>query len=199
MISREEILNSLPAWAFHWKIIVSCFALLVFSLPFVSAVFSQQPDVASEGEIKAAFIYNFIKFVEWPTSAFSTTEQRIIICVLGQDGVSRALEKVSGKITQGRTITIKHAADPTEMTQFHVVYVGQSEKDHMRTLIKAIPKHVLTISDTQSFAASGGMINFYTVERKVSFVINLDAAERAGLKLSSQLLRLARIVKETGF
>ena len=83
------------------------------------------------------------------------------------------------------------------MTQSHVVYVGQSEKDRMKTLINAIPKHVLTISDVQSFAASGGMINFSTAEKKVSFVINIDAAERAGLKCSSQLLRLARIMKET--
>lgn len=185
--------------AFHWKIILVCIVFLTFSPTLVPAVFSQQSGIASEGEIKAAFIYNFIKFVEWPASAFSNAGQRIVICVLGQDGVTRALEKVSGKIAQGRTISVKHAIDPTELAQIHVLYIGQSEKDRVRSLIKEIPKHVLTISDMQSFAASGGMINFYTAEKKISFVINLDAAERAGLKFSSQVLRLARIVKEQGY
>jgi len=176
-----------------------CIVFLTFSPSFVPAVFRQQPGIASEGEIKAAFIYNFIKFVEWPAPVFSTAGQRIVICVLGQDGVTRALEKVSGKIAQGRTISVKHAVDQSELAHFHVLYIGQSEKDRARSLIKEIPRHVLTISDMQSFAASGGMINFSTAEKKISFVINLNAVERAGLKFSSQVLRLARIVKETGY
>ncbi len=176
-----------------------CIIFLTFSFSFVPPVFSQQSGIASEGEIKAAFIYNFIKFVEWPAPMFSRADQRIVIGVLGQDGVTKALEKVSGKIAHGRTINVKHAIDPTELEKFHVLYIGQSEKDRVKSLIKEIPKHVLTISDIQSFASSGGMINFSTAEKKISFVINLDAVERAGLKFSSHVLRLARIVKETGY
>jgi len=197
MVSRMKRLRLLPARVLHWKTMRICIVLLVVSLCLVPELFSQQPETVSEGEIKAAFIYNFIKFVEWPSSAFPATGRHIIIYVLGQDGVTKALEKLSGRIAQGRAITVKYTSDPTEMTQSHIVYVGQSEKDRMKTLINAIPKHVLTISDMQSFAASGGMINFSTAEKKVSFVINIDAAERAGLKCSSQLLRLARIMKET--
>lgn len=184
--------------AFHRKIMVIYVVFLTFLASLVPAVFAQHPGIASEGEIKAAFIYNFIKFVEWPAHSFSTAGQHIVICILGQDGVTRALEKVSGKIAQGKTIRVKHIADPAEVAQFHALYIGQSEKDRARSIIKAIPKHVLTISDLQFFAASGGMINFYTEEKKISFVINLGAVERAGLKFSSQVLRLARIVKETG-
>lgn len=174
-----------------------CVVLLVFLLCFTPAVSGQQQGTASEAEIKTAFIYNFIKFVEWPTSVLPAAEQRMIVCVLGQDDIVRTLKRISGKVARGRTITVKHVADLKEITQCHVVYVGQSEKDYTGAIIGAAPKHVLTISDVPSFAASGGMINFFMKENKISFEINVDTAEQAGLKLSSQLLRLARVVKDS--
>lgn len=151
----------------------------------------------TEYQVKAAFIYNFVKFVQWPADAFlEKAGASISLCILGRDELGDALEGLNGKSAQGRIFSVRRIDRPGEADRCQVLYLCRSERERMRAILKGIKAGVLTIGDMKSFASAGGIINFVLTQKKVSFEINVEAAEKAGLKISSQLLKLAKIVKE---
>ncbi len=157
------------------------------------------PAGTSEFQVKAAFVYNFVKFVQWPRDSFLTTgDAPISICVLGQDPLGDALESLKGLADYGKNISVRRIAGQGEIDRCQVLYLCKSEKEAMGNILKGMKAGVLTIGDMKSFASAGGIINFVIVDNRVSFEINVDAAERARLKISSQILKLAKIVKEGG-
>jgi hypothetical protein len=149
----------------------------------------------TEFQVKAAFVYNFIKFVQWPPESFVTTSSPISICVFGRDPLEEALYSLEGKSAQGRGLSVRRISGLGEADRCQVLYLGRSEREMVGNILKGLKVGMLTIGDMQPFADSGGMINFVMVDNRVSFEINVEAAEKARLKISSQLLRLARIVK----
>ena len=153
------------------------------------------PAATTEFQVKAAFVYNFIKFVQWPPESFVTASSPISVCVFGRDPLEEALYSLEGKSAQGRGLLARRISGLAEADRCQVLFLGRSERESVRNILKGVKVGVLTVGDMQSFAASGGMINFVMVENRVSFEINVEAAEKARLKISSQLLRLARIVK----
>ncbi len=153
-----------------------------------------QDTSASEYRVKAAFLYNFAKFVEWPVGAPSGP---IKIGILGKDPFGSTLDNtVKGKTANGRTLVIKRLKRTQDARSCHIVFVSESEKARITEILATIKgAPVLMVGDVERFAHRGGTVNFYLEQNKVRFEINVEAADKAGLKISSKLLSLARIVK----
>jgi hypothetical protein len=150
----------------------------------------------SEYELKAAFIYNFAKYVHWPEASTSETRKPIAIGVIGKDPFGQALDDaMRGRSLEGRAVVVRRFSRVEEVADCDILFISSSEKNNLPRILEVLHKApVLTIGDMNRFAERGGMINLTTEEARVRFEINVEAAERAGLKPGSQLLRLARIV-----
>jgi hypothetical protein len=150
-----------------------------------------------EYQVKAAFLYNFAKFVEWPPDAFKTPKDPILVCVLGHNPFGSGLEDViRGKSIDGRAFAFRQVADAEEASACQILFIASSEGKRFRSLYgNSRPAGVLTVGEAQGFAAGGGVINFKLDGGRVRFEINVDAAEHAQIHISSKLLSLAEIVK----
>lgn len=180
---------------------------LIASLALGAQVWAA-PLVSEEYQIKAAFMYNFIKFVEWPKERFSSDKDPIVIGVVGKDPFGETLDEVVQKPVKNRSLTIKRFASASEdpepvhpqldaIRQCHVLFVSPSERKVSKRLMAAIGNSaILTVGDASGFLEEGGIINFSIEEKKIRFEIGLAKARSAKLDISSQLLRLAKRVDE---
>jgi hypothetical protein len=157
-----------------------------------------QVTAANEYEVKAAYLYNFAKFVEWPDSPSAGSRERLTIAVLGRDPFGSVLDQViADKTVRGKRISVRRVSNVDEALDCQIIFIGTSEERRLGELIRALEgKSVLTIGETGQFAHRGGIIGFRIEDNKVRFDVNIQAAERARLVLSSQLLKLAHIVTE---
>jgi hypothetical protein len=153
---------------------------------------------ASEYQVKAAFLFNFAKFVKWPERALPDGSTSFDICVLGDHTVAPAVEDtISGKTLRDKRIVVKHLADPETAKSCQILFVSRSEEADPAKILHALEgASVLTVGEADQFAEHGGIINFKTEDNKIRFEINPDAAKRANLEVSSQLLKLAIIVRD---
>ena len=153
------------------------------------------PVASTEYQVKAAFLYNFAKFVEWPPEAFPDGRP-FVIGILGQDSFGSALdEAVSGKTIRERKISVRRFSRLDEAADAHILFISDSEGEALPRILKRLGSApVLTVSDLPRFAEQGGMVQLIMEQSRVRFAINVASVERAGLKPSSQLLKLARIV-----
>ena len=151
-----------------------------------------------EYQVKAAFIYNFVKFVEWPAGNPDGIPLPLRVCVIGDDPFDNALDvAVRGKSFNGRELQVSHVADVQEARSCSVLFISTSERARVRSLLEDLKgTSVLTVGDTPGYAKQGCMINFLMEDKKVRFEINAGAASLANLKISSKLLNLAKIVWE---
>jgi hypothetical protein len=147
-----------------------------------------------EYEVKAAFLYNFAKFVQWPADAGSGAS--VHLCVLGRDPFGSLLESgLSGKTLGDKPIEIDRVSEPRQLSNCQVVFISSSERPQAAAILEALTaRPILTVSEIPEFAAMGGMVNFYIEDRRIRFEINPKSAARSGLRISSQLLKLSRIV-----
>jgi hypothetical protein len=157
-----------------------------------STVFAQD-FATSEYEIKADFLFNFAKFVEWPPGAIKDMNGSFVIGILGRDPFNTALEQTIGeKTVRGAAIQIKRFRRLDDLQSSHILFISKSEKNNLPNILdKIADKSILTVSDMPDFARRGGMIHLYIENNKVRFIIHTQTAEKAGLKLSAKLLRLA--------
>ena len=152
--------------------------------------------IADEYQVKAAFLFNFAKFVEWPTEAFSDPNAPLVITVFGEDPFNGSLEAVKGKLVNNRKLTIRRVKDIQDIGKSNVLFVSPSARKELARILEALQgQNVLTVGEDGVFTQCGGIINFVKEDNRVRFEVNVTAAERAGLKISSRLLALARIVK----
>jgi hypothetical protein len=149
----------------------------------------------SESQVKALFLFNFAKYVDWPTGVFPSDGSPIVIGVVGQDSFGDNFQKVTaGKSINGRQVVIKSVASAEEYKTCHILFVSASEKDHFSAILDAVKDNaVLTVGETDGFL-SQGMINFTKKASKIRLEINLKAAQDARLQLSSRLLSVADVV-----
>ena len=147
----------------------------------------------SQDEVTAAYLFNFSKFVEWPEGTFSGTADPITICVLGEGPFATLLDDaVRGKVVNGRAIVVRGTSSISRTAGCHIVFLASSEPVRIEdALAKLADRPVLTVSDARSVADRGAVIGLRLEERRVRFEVNLAAAGRARLKLSSQLLKVA--------
>ncbi|MCI5055728.1 MAG: YfiR family protein [Flavobacteriales bacterium] len=152
----------------------------------------------TEREIKAAFICNFAKFVEWPSSRFATDTSAIIIGILGPDPFGPVIERIANNANVGfRKVRVVHYERSKEALDAHIVYLGglTSPYSISQGVQPFAYKNVLTIGEAKGFCQKGGIINFTGEDVKYGFEINAKAAQRSGLKISAKLLKLAKIVE----
>ena len=149
---------------------------------------------SSEPAVKAGFVYNFAKFTEWPPGALASTQ--ISVCPLGADPLGAVQGLLEGRPLQGRSVTVRRNVRGDDLKSCTLVFVTDVDErrqaDALRTL-RGLP--VLTVGDADGFVDAGGMIGLLVADDRIQFEVNLDAAQRAGLRINSQLLRLARSVK----
>lgn len=148
-----------------------------------------------EYEVKAAFIHNFANYIHWSRDSFETENSPIRIGILGQGPINGPLMNLNGKAVQKRLLEISKVDDLNNANEYHILFINPSENDQILSILSALKTTgVLTIGDTPGFAEQCGIINFYLEEGRVRFEINISAAKRENHKVSSKLLRLARIV-----
>lgn len=151
----------------------------------------------SENEVKAAYLFNFAKFVEWPEKAFASKTSPIILCILGDDPFGDALANLEMKKIKGRSLTVVKAHNKEQLKTCHMLYVSESEKKELSDIItRTDNKPCLTVGSMEDFASKGGMIGFVRKGKNIRFEVNLDRVKRAELAISSRLLNLALIVKD---
>lgn len=145
-------------------------------------------------QVKAAMLYNAAKFVEW--SGPSRPETALLICVMGRPGIAPALEGLVGKTVQGHLVRVQHVTTLDNMGACQILYIGEGERRNLPAILASAERRgILTVSDMDRFAAMGGILGMVENEGKVKLEVNLDAAQQANLKISSQLLKLSRIVR----
>lgn len=170
--------------------------LMVLSRPVVAAT---APSGATEDQLKAAYLSNFPFFVEWPESAFRTPSSPVELCLLGRHPLQDDLSALAtAKTAKGRPLIVRRIAHPEALSGCHVVFVPASEDAHLSSILTVVEgTPVLTVGETESFGKRGGMVVLSVRKNHLRFGINLGAVERAALKISSKLLRLADVVMET--
>jgi hypothetical protein len=148
----------------------------------------------TESRVKAAFIYNFAKFIEWPADAFTDKSSPLVIGVLAENNSFAAdlQQTVQGKTANNRPLIIKEFRSVAEATNCHILFISASVKKPTSEILSGVRgTNVLTVGETERFTENGGMINFVLEDNKVRFQINDETAKKAGLKISSKLLSLA--------
>lgn len=171
--------------------LLSRLAIVLLLVPCLSA--AQGPG-SSEHAVKAAFLYNFAKFVEWPDGTFRSPAEPVTFCVLGDGPVGGELERaVAGKTAAGRTVAVRRLSQLAGLDECRILFVGSSESPRLHQILAAVGRRpVLTVGEEEGFIGAGGIISFVVRQSRVRFRIEHDAAVRAGLRLSSRLLELAQ-------
>ncbi len=156
-----------------------------------------QASTPTEYEVKAAYLYNFGRFVQWPANATAAGGDSFTICLLGEDPFGPALHAtIAGETIGGRSVVAKRISGPQQGVNCRILFISSSEDHQLSDILAALDKaSVLTVSDMPQFVRRGGMVQFILDGNRVRFEVNLTPAERAGLTLSSQLLKLAISVK----
>jgi hypothetical protein len=155
-----------------------------------------QTRAPTEHQVQIAFLYNFAKFVEWPPDAFQDSDSRFTLCIAGADPFGKELEEnLDGKTIQDKKLVLKRIADPAEAQSCQVLFISASEEARLNDFLGPVGRSpVLTVSDMDHFIQRGGIVGFTLEQRRVRFNVNLRAADHAGLKMSSELLKLAKTV-----
>jgi uncharacterized protein DUF4154 len=175
------------------------FAALACLLLATSAHLGAQESL-TEYQVKAAYLFNFLKFVEYPSESFADPLAPMVIGVVGEDPFGSSLPQVvMGKTIQGRDLVVHVYRGGEDLHGAHVLFISASEKKRVPTILASLRgSSVLTVSDEAGFLDAGGMIQFLNDNGRVRFAINTEATSRANLKMSSKLLSLARPVAGSG-
>ena len=170
--------------------------MLALSIVFGSfgAACAAQAGAAGEYQVKAGFIFNFLRFVEWPAESFAPNGKTVSVCVLGANVFDASLDAYRGEVVAGRRVAVVYPKTLAEAENCNVLFLSPSERRRAYQVMKYLEgKSVLTISDIDGFVEQGGMIGFYMDKGYVRFDINLSLAKKARLNIGSQLLRHARV------
>jgi hypothetical protein len=179
--------SKLSAFAARFRPLLGAICLLAATVP------AQGGGPADAGQVKAAFILNFLKFVEWPTAG---PRAPITVAVIGDEAFGAVLAKAAaGQSHNGHPIEVRNAARAAETADAKLLFIAASQVRNLPSILRETEgRPVLTVGDTEGYGQAGVILNLYTFDQRVRIEANTTAAARAGLRLSSQLLRLARIV-----
>jgi hypothetical protein len=186
-----------------YLILIAC----LHQAPLIQAVRADDTR-KQEYQIKAAFLFNFLKFVEWPKFKTQDSNEPIIIGIIGKDVFQHAFETLKNKKIEGKKVIVEQYKGVSELEKklqkhpkinnirkSHMLFICPSEKKHMKDIVESVKEHgILTVADTKNFLETGGIINLIMEEKKVRFEINIAAAKNSGITIRSQLIRLAKKV-----
>jgi len=178
--------------------LISLFVMLIPSSAIPAPLAWGQSGETTGYKVKTAFLFNFAKFIDWPSTSFATPQSPFTICMLGQDPFGSILtDTLQGKVIGDRPLAVRRLKDKSETWRCQIVFVSSSESLHLADIVETVRgENVLLVGETNGFAASGGTIEFTLENDSVRFAINTDAADRSGLKFSSKLLALAKLVHD---
>lgn len=146
----------------------------------------------TEYQVKAAFLYHFVKFIDWPDSS-----SLLKVCVIGEDPFGMDTDAIEGKTAAGKVLSVARIRSVHEMKKCQMVFISSSENERLESILTAAQGlNLLTVGDAAGYAGRGVIINFYKDQGKVRFEINRDAAGRSGLKISAKLFSISRIVHD---
>lgn len=150
-----------------------------------------------EYQVKAAYLFNFARFVEWPKTAFETPDAPLVIGIVGADPFGRTLEEtLEGKTVQGRPFRIERVQALEKISKLHLLFIARSEKDRVpEILAKTEGWPVLTVSEMDDFAKERGMIQLRVADQQITFDLNQKAIKKAGLIPSVQMIKIAKVVR----
>jgi YfiR/HmsC-like len=183
-------------WSSHgfrpWLMIVAM-TLVLAATPFLRAQSSKPTDY----DVKAAYLYNFGHFVEWPVNVTTAKNESFTVCVLGQDPFGPVLDAaLVGETIAGKRVAAKRISTPQESGNCQILFMASAEEGRIKQIMETLNKQaVLTVSDMPRFSQRGGMIQFVLEGNRVRFEVNLTAVQQAGLSLSSDLLKVAAAVR----
>lgn len=177
---------------------VHLFTMTFFMLLLLFPVNSYAKDTKLEYQVKAAYLYNFTKFIKWPDDVLPDHPSHPFkICIVGNNPFAHSLDSIANKTTQGHNVKIEYLKTINTQLQCHVVFISQSRENDLHKILNHLAsRNILTVSDISEFTTKGGGIALHVVKGKVQFDVNLQATDKAGLKLSAKLLELAkRVIK----
>ena len=171
-----------------------CFALLLLAFPAAPGAESADQG-ADEYRLKAQFLYNFITFTEWPAAAFPDPAGPLVVGILGEDPFRELIDNaMRGKAINGRPIQVRRIAAGQDGRGCQVLFISASEKRQIGKILEGLRgASTLTVADTEGFPRHGGIVNFFIEEKRLKFEVNVRAAGRAQLRLSSRMLQSAKI------
>jgi hypothetical protein len=179
--------------------------LIVFLVVVVTAGLFCLSGAAQSGQpgeygVKAAFLFNFTKFVAWPDDSFRDRRSPIVLGIIGEDPFDADTEHfVVAQMAQGRPIALRKYRFGDNLRSCHLLFISASERQHVAQILATLQDaSVLTVSDIDGFAEAGGVMQFVMQDNRVHFVVNLDAATQGKLRVSAKLLALARVINHGG-
>jgi hypothetical protein len=172
--------------------------LLVALLAFDVLIPFPAESATTEYEVKAAYLYQFGKFVEWPEGGLSRTDDPFAICIVGTDPFGAVLdETISGRTVQDKKVIAKRLTPTDDKSSCNILFVSPSEQHRLVNVLREVSgRSILTVGTTAEFLSQGGMINFRLEQGKVRFEVNLAALQQGNLKMSSELLKVATLIKQ---
>ena len=170
----------------------------LLALAATAARAQDSPPASFRHEVEASFVYTIAKFVDWPPGAFPEAASPLIFALLGEDPIEESLARtVSGKTVGGHPIEVVRIRAQDDLVACHLLYVGRSEAARVDEVIESLRgSSTLTVGDLDRFAQRGGILRIRLEENLVRFEVNVDAAERARLQISSKILKLGKIVRD---
>lgn len=173
-----------------------CRSLVIGVATIVALVVPARAQQANEDDIKAAFLFNLAKFVEWPPDAFADANAPMVVGIAGDGGMFAAFNTVThGKTVNGRAFMIKRLRRTDDLRGVHILFVSERETRNIQPLLDAAKgRSTLTVGESERFSDAGGMITFLTDNHRIQFNINVESTDHAQLRVSSKLLVLARRV-----
>lgn len=179
---------------FLWWAALCLAGILFFTFP---ATASDEPVTGPEYEVKLGFIYNFINFVTWPKAIFETDSDPLIMCIASDNPASQVLFKLDGINIKQRKIRVLTYQEETCLEQSHILFFATQQITFIQQVLEQTRgRSILTIGEVDGFSRMGGNINFFKEQNRLRFRVNIDAVQRNALKMSSQLLVSAQIVRE---
>jgi len=190
-------MRRIPPGRSPWRRLLAGACLLGLALLAADAALGQPRAPATERGVKAAFLYKFLDYVEWPAGAFTRPDQPIVVGVLGADELQAELsDAVRGRTVGDRPVEVRRVRPGDPVTGLHVLFVGAPEHARIASITRSAQgRGLLVVSESDDALDLGSTINFVVQEGRVRFEVALPAAERAGIKLSSRLLAVAQNVR----
>lgn len=182
------------SWCYRRILLWGAMPVVFSILILVSSALGQKKP--SDYQVKAVYLYNFGRFIEWPVNA-AAKDESFNVCVLGQDPFGQILDStLAGEQVGGKSVAARRISSPQESANCQILFLSSAEADRLDKILESLDKSaVLTVSDMPQFSQRGGMIQFVLEGNRVRFEVNLTAAQNAGLTLSSELLKVATAVR----
>jgi hypothetical protein len=198
--SRSKKLSTRPAEAVHCRIQFGPLTLAALLCLAAAPSTSAQATPSVEYQVKAAFLLNFVKFIEWPREVFESDKAPVNLCVFGHDPFGSALDDtVRGRTVNNREVLARRIHDLPDLNSCQLVFVSSTEDKRLPELLNSLRgTSALVVGEAEGFAERGGGIQFFLEDNRTRFAVNVDAIQRARLNVSSKLLALARIVHDQG-